>query len=269
MLQGFFIVHSVPLLSSEVYAVIDLYGQCVQVSITSSSGPLDNSLCTCNITEKSFPIHSPGETNYSQMDDSEVFCTWDHVTNVLSVLCAVCAVAGVAHRLHSKHGKNVVLLGEDCQAVRVGGYSHGIVFSAKELKADELFEVRVTQPGAATVLQTALKYSGVLCCRDQYLFSGLVSSAGEDWWGGRAVEWFAAHRSDHALTSRAAFLSTVRAVALSPTSTHQGHLAAERLRGPSQRRAAASELRLFPGQADGELWPLLLEHKRLSGLQSS
>lgn len=45
---------------SEVYAVIDLYGQCVQVSITSSSGPLDNSLCTSNVTEKSFPIHSPG-----------------------------------------------------------------------------------------------------------------------------------------------------------------------------------------------------------------
>uniref|UniRef100_A0A671VS71 Neuralized-like protein 4 n=1 Tax=Sparus aurata TaxID=8175 RepID=A0A671VS71_SPAAU len=93
----------------DVYAVIDLYGQCVQVSITSSSGPLDNSLCTSNITEKSFPIHSP--------------------------------VAGVAHRLHSKHGKNVVLLGDGCQAVRVGGYAHGIVFSAKELKADELFEV--------------------------------------------------------------------------------------------------------------------------------
>uniref|UniRef100_A0A665VWZ7 Neuralized-like protein 4 n=1 Tax=Echeneis naucrates TaxID=173247 RepID=A0A665VWZ7_ECHNA len=100
-------------LPPEVYAVIDLYGQCVQVSITSSSGPLDNSLCTSNITEKSFPIHSP--------------------------------VAGVAHRLHSKHGKNVVLLGEGCQAVRVGGYAHGIVFSAKELKADELFEVRIDE----------------------------------------------------------------------------------------------------------------------------
>uniref|UniRef100_A0A3B4VD94 Neuralized E3 ubiquitin protein ligase 4 n=1 Tax=Seriola dumerili TaxID=41447 RepID=A0A3B4VD94_SERDU len=100
-------------LPPEVYAVIDLYGQCVQVSITSSSGPLDNSMCTSNITEKSFPIHSP--------------------------------VAGVAHRLHSKHGKNVVLLGEGCQAVRVGGYAHGIVFSAKELKADELFEVRIDE----------------------------------------------------------------------------------------------------------------------------
>uniref|UniRef100_A0A669EEU0 Neuralized-like protein 4 n=1 Tax=Oreochromis niloticus TaxID=8128 RepID=A0A669EEU0_ORENI len=100
-------------LPPEVYAVIDLYGQCVQVSITSSSGPLDNSLCTSNVTEKSFPIHSP--------------------------------VAGVAHRLHSKHGKNVVLLGEGCQAVRVGGYAHGIVFSAKELKTDELFEVRIDE----------------------------------------------------------------------------------------------------------------------------
>ncbi|KAJ3585717.1 hypothetical protein NHX12_014436 [Muraenolepis orangiensis] len=99
--------------AKEVYAVIDLYGQCVQVSITSSSGPLDNSLCTSNITEKSFPIHSP-------------------------------VAAGVAHRLHSKHGKNVVLLGDGCQAVRAGGYAHGIVFSAKELRTDEMFEVGLT-----------------------------------------------------------------------------------------------------------------------------
>jgi len=52
-------------------------------------------------------------------------------------------VAGVAHRLHTKHGKNVVLLGDGCQALRVGGYAHGIVFSAKELKTDELFEVNM------------------------------------------------------------------------------------------------------------------------------
>ncbi|XP_066578654.1 neuralized-like protein 4 isoform X2 [Amia ocellicauda] len=97
----------------EVYAVIDLYGQCVQVSITSSSGPLDNSLSTSNITEKSFPIHSP--------------------------------VAGVAHRLHNKHGKNVVLQKDGCQALRVGSYSHGIVFSTKELKTDELFEVKIDE----------------------------------------------------------------------------------------------------------------------------
>lgn len=56
-------------------------------------------------------------------------------------VCVSSCVAGVAHRLHSKHGKNVVVLGDGCQGVRVGGYAHGIVFSAKELKADELFEV--------------------------------------------------------------------------------------------------------------------------------
>lgn len=63
-------------------------------------------------------------------------------SNVHLLSFSMFVVAGVAHRLHSKHGKNVVLLGEGCQAVRVGGYAHGIVFSAKELKADELFEVR-------------------------------------------------------------------------------------------------------------------------------
>lgn len=45
----------------EVYAVVDLYGQCVQVSITNATGPMDNSLATSNTaTEKSFPLHSPG-----------------------------------------------------------------------------------------------------------------------------------------------------------------------------------------------------------------
>lgn len=71
-----------------------------------------------------------------------VFCFVFFFLNGCYKFFILCVVAGVAHRLHSKHGKNVVLLGEGCQAVRVGGYSHGIVFSAKELKTDELFEVR-------------------------------------------------------------------------------------------------------------------------------
>lgn len=45
---------------TEVFAVVDLYGQCVQVSITGATGPVDNSLSTSNATEKSFPLHSPG-----------------------------------------------------------------------------------------------------------------------------------------------------------------------------------------------------------------
>ncbi|XP_037832302.1 neuralized-like protein 4 isoform X4 [Kryptolebias marmoratus] len=61
------------------------------------------------------------------------------------VACSGLPPAGVAHHFHSKHGKNVVLLGEGCQAIRVRGYAHGIAFSAKELRADELFEVRIDE----------------------------------------------------------------------------------------------------------------------------
>ncbi|XP_021093999.1 neuralized-like protein 4 isoform X5 [Heterocephalus glaber] len=98
----------------EVYAVVDLYGQCVQVSITNATGPMDNSLATSNTaTEKSFPLHSP--------------------------------VAGVAHRFHSTCGKNVTLEEDGTRAVRAVGYAHGLVFSTKELKAEEVFEVKVEE----------------------------------------------------------------------------------------------------------------------------
>ncbi|XP_069501804.1 neuralized-like protein 4 isoform X1 [Ambystoma mexicanum] len=97
----------------EVYAVVDLYGQCVQVSITSASGPMDNSLSTSNVTEKSFPIHSP--------------------------------VPGVAHRFHTSCGKNIAFQNDGCRAVRVAGYAHGVLFSMKELKTDEIFEVKIDE----------------------------------------------------------------------------------------------------------------------------
>ncbi|XP_054431724.1 neuralized-like protein 4 isoform X4 [Pteronotus mesoamericanus] len=98
----------------EVYAVVDLYGQCVQVSITNATGPMDNSLATSNTaTEKSFPLHSP--------------------------------VAGVAHRFHSTCGKNVTLEEDGTRAVRAAGYAHGLVFSTKELKSEEVFEVKVEE----------------------------------------------------------------------------------------------------------------------------
>ncbi|XP_051523046.1 neuralized-like protein 4 isoform X2 [Myxocyprinus asiaticus] len=79
------------------------------------------------------------------------------------------SVAGVAHRLHSKHGKNVVLLGDGCQALRVGGYAHGIVFSAKELKTDEVFEVKINKvderwSGSLHVGLTTLQPSDLPSC---------------------------------------------------------------------------------------------------------
>uniref|UniRef100_A0A670Z1B4 Neuralized-like protein 4 n=1 Tax=Pseudonaja textilis TaxID=8673 RepID=A0A670Z1B4_PSETE len=128
----------------EVYAVVDLYGQCVQVSITSSTGPLDNSLSTSNITEKSFPIHSP--------------------------------VPGVAHRFHSSCGKNVAFQEDGCRAVRVSSFCHGIVFSMKELKTDEIFEVKIDKmddkwSGSVHVGLTTLLPSDASC-----MATGLPSS---------------------------------------------------------------------------------------------
>uniref|UniRef100_A0A8C4MRW6 Neuralized-like protein 4 n=1 Tax=Equus asinus asinus TaxID=83772 RepID=A0A8C4MRW6_EQUAS len=104
----------------EVYAVVDLYGQCVQVSITNATGPMDNSLATSNTaTEKSFPLHSP--------------------------------VTGVAHRFHSTCGKNVTLEEDGTRAVRVAGYAHGLVFSTKELKTEEVFEVELDEKWAGSL----------------------------------------------------------------------------------------------------------------------
>lgn len=97
-----------------------------------------------------------------------------------SFLPLLCTAAGVAHRLHSKHGKNVVLLGEGCQAVRVGGYAHGIVFSAKELKADELFEVN------KNLLSRLLNHSSRRSFSDSSLFCPLqvrIDEVDDQWCG--------------------------------------------------------------------------------------
>ncbi|KAM4678136.1 neuralized-like protein 4 isoform 2-T2 [Discoglossus pictus] len=95
----------------EVYAVIDLYGQCVQVSLTGGSGLIDNSLSASHVTEKSFPSPSP--------------------------------VPSVSHRFHSVCGKNVSVLCDGTRVERSAGYSDGIVFSSNELLSNEVFEVRV------------------------------------------------------------------------------------------------------------------------------
>eukprot|EP00061_Rhincodon_typus_P016235 g44341.t1 len=49
-------------------------------------------------------------------------------------------VPGIAHRFHSNCGKNVALQNDGCRAVRIHGFSHGVVLSMKELRSDELFE---------------------------------------------------------------------------------------------------------------------------------
>lgn len=45
----------------EVYAVVDLYGQCVQVSLTGGSGPTDNSLGPGPPCDKGGGTPTPGK----------------------------------------------------------------------------------------------------------------------------------------------------------------------------------------------------------------
>ncbi|MGH0181943.1 UNVERIFIED_CONTAM: hypothetical protein FKN15_007340 [Acipenser sinensis] len=68
-----------------------------------------------------------------------------------------------------------MLQSEGCQAVRGGGYSHGIVFSIKELKSDELFEVKIDEvdeqwSGSLHIGLTTLQPADIPCT-----FPGLSS----------------------------------------------------------------------------------------------
>lgn len=60
-------------------------------------------------------------------------------------------------------GKNVTLEEDGTRAVRVAGYAHGLVFSTKELKAEEVFEVGCGEvEGALPARQTGPPSVGFL-----------------------------------------------------------------------------------------------------------
>ncbi|KAL5014249.1 hypothetical protein ScPMuIL_008519 [Solemya velum] len=96
-----------------VYAVVDLYGQCAQVSITSGSGilPTDNIMLQGE-TEQSFS--SPLNTE-------------------------------ITHRFSHCCGKNITIKNNSCTAVRQRNFKHGLIFSSDPLKREELFEVKIEQ----------------------------------------------------------------------------------------------------------------------------
>ncbi|XP_067658409.1 neuralized-like protein 4 isoform X2 [Haliotis asinina] len=96
-----------------VYAVVDLYGQCAQVSITSGSGvlPTDNHIVIADI-----------EQSLSSALNSEI-----------------------THRFSNCCGKNIVIKNNGCTANRVRNFNHGVVFSSEPLKYDELFEIKVEE----------------------------------------------------------------------------------------------------------------------------
>lgn len=99
-------------------------------------------------------------------------------------------MAGVAHRFHSTCGKNVTLEEDGTRAVRAAGYAHGLVFSTKELKPEEVFEVgagpSALGPGCRP---SAPRARGSGCA---------VSPSGEGGGAGREVGGLPAARADHA-----------------------------------------------------------------------
>ncbi|XP_074654148.1 neuralized-like protein 4 [Tubulanus polymorphus] len=100
-----------------IFAVVDLYGQCAQVSITNGSGiqPLSNRL-----------LDEPVLTTIPQI-----------VTPANSEL--------TVHRFSQCCGKHVTLKNtrNGCIAQRTQNFNYGIVFSCDPLRADEMFEVQI------------------------------------------------------------------------------------------------------------------------------
>lgn len=98
---------------SNIYPVIDLYGQCAQVTIVHPSAP----------RQVDAIVAIPDPTNVWPIHEGIDVC------HCLSTLC----------------GKNIVFHERNTVATRNHHYDHGIVFSSEPLRADELFEVRVTR----------------------------------------------------------------------------------------------------------------------------
>lgn len=97
-----------------LYAVIDLYGQCAQVTITSGSGPV------------------PATTA-----DNNVTCAETDASLALPVNAEVC------HRFSQCCGKNVVVTQNGAVATRTRSFKNALVFSSDPLRYDEVFEVKI------------------------------------------------------------------------------------------------------------------------------
>ncbi|XP_005104477.1 neuralized-like protein 4 [Aplysia californica] len=103
-----------------VYAVIDLYGQCGQVSMS----------CGTIVMPPAHLLPQPASLHTEPLSTPSV------------------ANTEVTHRLSKCCGKNITLRSTCWGASRVQGYNHGIVFSSEPLKYDEIFEVEVSEVSA-------------------------------------------------------------------------------------------------------------------------
>ncbi|XP_068700240.1 neuralized-like protein 4 isoform X2 [Montipora foliosa] len=97
---------------SGIYAMIDLYGQCVQISV------YDEDYQGAPVIELSEEQQAVTESTATTNGTSKEKCGF-----------------------HSCCGKNIRLANKNMTAVRSHGFSHALVFSAKSLEDDEIFEI--------------------------------------------------------------------------------------------------------------------------------
>ncbi|XP_037089582.1 LOW QUALITY PROTEIN: neuralized-like protein 4, partial [Pollicipes pollicipes] len=100
-----------------VYAVIDLYGQCAQVSVLNHVTRLQDNSLLCS--------------------DSQIL----ESSQALSILLG----NEIAHRFSLCCGKNVNLRNNNTTAVRLRGFSNSVVITSSPLLPDELLELRIEQ----------------------------------------------------------------------------------------------------------------------------
>ncbi|XP_043229650.1 neuralized-like protein 4 isoform X2 [Amphibalanus amphitrite] len=100
-----------------VYAVIDLYGQCAQVSVLNHVTRLQDNSLLCS--------------------DSQIL----ESSQALSILLG----NEIAHRFSLCCGKNVNLRNNNTTAVRLRGFSNSVIITAAPLLPEELLELRIEQ----------------------------------------------------------------------------------------------------------------------------
>ncbi|CAG5120309.1 unnamed protein product, partial [Candidula unifasciata] len=104
-------------IAAGVYAVIDLYGQCAQVSMSNGTVVLPPaSVLQQQASLQTEQISTPSVAN-----------------------------TDITHRLSKCCGKNITLRNNCWGASRTQGFNHGIVFSSEPLKYDEIFEMEVSE----------------------------------------------------------------------------------------------------------------------------
>nr|XP_006813437.1 PREDICTED: neuralized-like protein 4-like [Saccoglossus kowalevskii] len=102
-------------IAENVYAVIDLYGQCSQATI----------------------VQSTIRDNHTLSNSSNALLIEHPIPSVHRVR--------ILHKFHQYCGKNISIRSSGCSAYRIRSFNHGIIFSSRPLKTGELFEVKVEQ----------------------------------------------------------------------------------------------------------------------------